>query len=57
MAKTTGWYLVCDGKGAKVISQKEMVQAKNLKGVIIEITADMAARILMLEKGDSFVEE
>ena len=46
--KKTQWYVVCDGKGAIITNNIETLVDLNV--VIIEITADQAASILMLEK-------
>lgn len=44
----TKWYLFLDGKTATVHNSTAEIDL--LKGVIIEITADEAASILLLEK-------
>ena len=47
------WYLVCDGKGTRVVSDRNVAEMQGLNVVIIAITADVAANILLLEKGES----
>ena len=47
MAKTkNGWYLFTDGKAISVTNT--LTEISKLKGVIINITADEAAKILSL---------
>ena len=48
--RKTQWYLVCDGKGATVTNNIDNLVDLNV--VIIEVTADQAANILVLEKSN-----
>lgn len=45
----TKWYLFLDGKTATI--HDSIAEIDLLKGVVIEITADVAASVLLLEKG------
>jgi hypothetical protein len=42
------WYLVVDGKSTRVVNSDNIAEHETLKAVIVEVTANQAAAILLL---------
>ena len=42
------WYLVVDGKSTRVVNSTNIAEYETLNAVIVEITANQAAAILLL---------
>lgn len=44
------WYLVIDGKSTKVVNSANIAEYETMKVVIVEVTANQAAAILLLNQ-------
>lgn len=42
------WYLVIDGKSTRVVNSTNIAEYETLNAVIVEVTANQAAAILLL---------
>ena len=42
------WYLVVDGKSTRVVNSTNIAEYETLNAVIVEVTANQAAAILLL---------
>jgi hypothetical protein len=44
------WYLVIDGKSTSVVNSANIAEYETLNAVIVEVSANQAAAILLLEQ-------
>jgi hypothetical protein len=42
------WYLIIDGKSTRVVNSTNIAEYETLKAVVVEITANQAAAVLLL---------